>query len=223
MIFVWKIGYCQDSCGFFVNYGAEIYSVNFDELYSGLYYDDLVESDNIVCDIASVSFIKYKNRITREWEIMPFSYSKKEYQNYYSINTGTYGLDGKTVKKYSSYIRYFKGYSLWTPEKRAVLYIGLSAGLRYYRLSVEPYYNTVFPTFNTTLNADLAVNPYLKVRLKKNFFFTAAIPFQFFGCEMLNSREDNPQLPVAISRATTITIETLPKYYTFKLGLGVEF
>jgi len=223
LIIAWRVGYSQDSLGFFVNYGAEKYSMNFDELYSGLYYNDFVESDNIVTRLASMSFVKYKNRIIREWEIMPFSFSKKEFSNFYTTNTGTYGLDGKTVRKYSSYLRYFRGYSLWAPDKRAVLYIGISAGMRYDRVEVEPYYNSVFPTYNSIVKADLAVNPYFKVRLKNNYFFTAGIPFQFFGCEMLNSREDNPQLPIKISRSTNISIETFPKYYMFKLGLGVEF
>ena len=219
----WQVGYSQNTHGFFVNYGMQIYSLNYDEIYSGLYYNDIVESDIIASQLASASIIKYKKRVMRELEVMPFSYSKKDYCNYYTTNNGTYAIDGKKVVRWSSYIRYFKGYSLFKPDKKVVLFLGLSAGLQYDRLSILPYYSSVFNMYNTKINFDLALNPYVKFKITDNYYFSAGIPFSFFDFEALFSREDNPQLPEKMRNSTTFGITTFPKNYLFKIGAGLEF
>lgn len=223
LFFTSQAGYCQDSIGFYVNYGAEIYSMNFDELYTGLYYEDTVESDFFTTRLASCSFVRNKGRVIREWEVMPVSFSKKNYSNYFVTNTDTIGLDGKTVLKYSTYIRYFKGYSLNQPDKKAVFYIGFSAGVRYDWHSVKPYYSNAFPVRYQTFKADLSMNPYLKLKIRNIFFLTAGIPFQIIGLKALYSKDDDPYLPGDMQRTKSNEFEIFPKYYMFKIGMGVEF
>jgi hypothetical protein len=223
LVMAWRIGYSQNTHGFYVNYGIESYTLSYDEIYSGIYYWDYVKSDIITSHIASASFVKYKGKFIRELEIMPFSLSTKLYSNYYISNKDTFSLDGKRVSKASMYLRYFKGYSVGSPDKKVVLYLGLSGGIKFDHLTTRPSYSSSFDLFNNNVITDISFNPYLKWRFKNNYFFTIGIPFKLVEFGLLVSREENPQLPEALRKITTFDFAFIPKNYMVKIGLGVEF
>lgn len=110
-------------------------------------------------------------------------------------------------------------------KKRQALFvpaIGAAVMPYYSRYSLKPYSTADVPVTSSTLGAQTFIIPRLQVNISKRVFIDANIPVCIadVGTKRINIQD--PTLPSHAQQYSLADMQFLPKFYSARLGLGIQ-
>ena len=163
--------------------------------------------------------IPHKQNNFHEIGIMNISYDR----NKEKTGDDTQITSGAIEKDLLIRFRYDYNFSLsGSPGSKWKVYLGPSFSPYYARNVFEPFISTQFYKVNWAIGSHIALLARSIVELSPKILLDINVPVNLATLEFQYTRESNPNLPVSRQRVNELSLEGLPSYFEFRVGLGVR-
>lgn len=163
--------------------------------------------------------IPHKQNNFHEIGIMNISYDR----NKEKTGDDTQITSGAIEKDLLIRFRYDYNFSLsGSPGSKWKVFLGPSFSPYYARNVFEPFISTQFYKVNWAIGSHIALLARSIVELSPKILLDINVPVNLATLEFQYTRESNPNLPVSRQRVNELSLEGLPSYFEFRVGLGVR-
>lgn len=163
--------------------------------------------------------ISHKQKNFHEIGIMNISYDR----NKEKTGDDTQITSGAIEKDLLIRFRYDYNFSLSrSPGSKWKVFLGPSFSPYYARNVFEPFISTQFYKVNWAIGSHIALLARSIVELSPKILLDINVPVNLATLEFQYTRESNPNLPVSRQRLNELSLEGLPSYFEFRVGLGVR-
>lgn len=166
----------------------------------------------------SFAFTLKKNRISHEFELMPFHFYYGEKQVYFG-----YMYVNSNLLYFKTFAKYHFNYFLFKTEKKWSPFLGCSLGLSVENANAFPLIAVAFHTTNTLYTIPFEFEGGSTIKINDNLFWTIKIPVIFNKLYIKHTKVDNPALPVKLRTNTFYQGILLPRTFHLQFGITYKF
>ncbi len=190
---------------------------------SSAYYFTTVNSQFLYPTIAFQW--KSKKNNFHEIELTDFSLNKMSTKRQVgNVNQDTLNLvDGNelTTTSLSARYEYILNFNK-TKDRKLVPSVGFSINLYYKCDNYSPIVSTAYPSSDSYLGSKVFVTPRLTHYLTSKFFIDLNVPLCFANTYARVVNLNDPTIPIADRKVSTIDFQLFPKTFNLRLGVGLK-
>ncbi len=167
--------------------------------------------------------IRNNARWAQEFEIMPLSFHKTDFQH--TQITRTFEINetkSETFSMWKSRLSYQLNYYLVSGNK-IDLYLGLSSALNYQLFAKNPKNSYEFKNRLTQAGLVIGITPGIEFPISEKINFTVDGTYGILGLNMKRQNTQNPSLIMADRKQNNFSAELGKQGYQVRIGFGYKF
>lgn len=167
--------------------------------------------------------IRNSARWAQEFEIMPLSFHKTDFQ--YTQITRTFEINETKSENFSmwkSRLRYQLNYYLVSGNK-IDFYFGLSSSLNYQLFAKNPRDSRSFKNSLTKAGIVIGITPGIEIPVSEKLNFTVDGTYGILGLNLKRQNAQNPSLSMEDRKQNKFSMELGKQGYQVRIGLGYKF